>query len=300
MIITQTKLRSTLGFVLAFVVAYGPEVVTWIGGKAAAPQWLRDVAKGLGVLIGVLTSKEGVLLLNKLVPSPVVVPLLDGSSVVQVAPPRVGVAPSLFAVAANTKDVPQPAAPVPSAEPTPVTTPIRPKQGGFGVVACLILGAAIGLLGIWIEAVVCEHPALAETPSTVPSPQLGGCFDDGAICVSPSVLVPAVMRLDVTKSSFELVPALGGCYGISYRADQWWSPGFDACLSVTLSKEMPNQVTPALLFKFMGARVGADLRLTQVTGAPLDKNFGILFTYGIDLGASPSYMAKQAAGKAVQ
>ena len=63
-----TKLRSTLGFILAFLVAYGPEVVTWIGGMASSPQWLRDVAKGLGVLIGVLTSKDGVLFLNKLVP----------------------------------------------------------------------------------------------------------------------------------------------------------------------------------------------------------------------------------------
>ena len=63
-----TKLKSTLGFIAAFLVAYGPEVITWIGGMATAPQWLRDVAKGLGVLIGVLTSKEGVLLLNKLVP----------------------------------------------------------------------------------------------------------------------------------------------------------------------------------------------------------------------------------------
>ena len=147
-------------------------------------------------------------------------------------------------------------------------------------------------------AILAATQAHAQTPAPpVPSPQLGGCFDNGAICVSPAVLVPAVMRLDVSHSSFELVPALGGCYGISYRADQWWSPGLDACLSVTLSKELPNQVTPALLFKFMGARVGADLRLTQVTGAPLDKDFGILFTYGVDLGASPNYMAKQAAAK---
>jgi len=65
-----TRLKSTLGALLAFLVAYGPEVVTWIGGMATAPQWLRDVAKGLGILIGLLTSKEGVLLLNKLVPSP--------------------------------------------------------------------------------------------------------------------------------------------------------------------------------------------------------------------------------------
>ena len=65
-----TRLKSTLGALLAFLVAYGPEVVTWIGGMATAPQWLRDVAKGLGILIGLLTSKEGVLLLNKFVATP--------------------------------------------------------------------------------------------------------------------------------------------------------------------------------------------------------------------------------------
>jgi hypothetical protein len=65
-----TRLKSTLGALLAFLVAYGPEVVTWVGGMASAPQWLRDVAKGLGIVIGLLTSKEGVLLLNKMVPAP--------------------------------------------------------------------------------------------------------------------------------------------------------------------------------------------------------------------------------------
>jgi hypothetical protein len=66
----RAKLRSTLGFLVAYLVAYGPELVTWIGSMQTAPQWLRDVAKGLGVFIGVLTSKEGVLLVNKLVPVP--------------------------------------------------------------------------------------------------------------------------------------------------------------------------------------------------------------------------------------
>jgi hypothetical protein len=69
--INQTKLRSTFGFLCAFLVAYGPDVVTWIGGMEAAPKWLREAAKGLGVLIGVLTSRRGVLLLNRIIPPPV-------------------------------------------------------------------------------------------------------------------------------------------------------------------------------------------------------------------------------------
>ena len=127
-----------------------------------------------------------------------------------------------------------------------------------------------------------------------PGPQLGGCFASGAVCVNPAILVPAVIRLDVKASTFELVPALGGCYGIAYRQDMWWSPGLDLCLSVRLSNQTPNQVTPALLFKFMGVRAGADLRLTQVSGQPLDKDVGVLFTYGWDVGGSPAYVAKAA------
>jgi hypothetical protein len=64
------RLRSTLGAIVAFIIAFGPDIVTWIGGLETAPQWLRGVSKGLGVLIGILTSKDGVLLLNKLVATP--------------------------------------------------------------------------------------------------------------------------------------------------------------------------------------------------------------------------------------
>lgn len=123
--INQTKIRSTIGFVLAFLVAYGPEVVTWIGGMETSPKWLRDVAKGLGVFIGVLTSKNGVPILNWFTKSPDVIPLLDGSQVIQVKPPTVGAPPSLFSVAADVRDVPkQPSGAVPSRTTTVVAAPV--------------------------------------------------------------------------------------------------------------------------------------------------------------------------------
>ena len=226
-----------------------------------------------------------------------VVPLLDGSSVVQVKPPTVGVLPSLFSVASDTSKVPA-VKPAPSEAPTPIEgNPIVRKKdaGRFETLTwAIIVVALVGtLLCLWL--IVRPGVARADTPS----PQLGGCFANGTLCVSPSVLVPAVIRFDTKESAFQLVPAFGGCYGISYRADQWWSPGADACVSVQLAKDWPNQVIPAVMFKFMGIRAGVDLRLTQQTGLPLDKDLGILFSYGIDLGASPAYMAKQAkAGQA--
>ena len=60
-----TRLKSTLGFLVALLIAYGPELVAWVGGMDAAPKWLQHAAKVVAVLVGVFTSKEGVLLLNR-------------------------------------------------------------------------------------------------------------------------------------------------------------------------------------------------------------------------------------------
>jgi len=65
-----TKLKSTLGAIIAFLVAFGPDIVTWLGSLNDAPAWLKGLSKAFGVLIGILTSKEGVLLLNRLAPAP--------------------------------------------------------------------------------------------------------------------------------------------------------------------------------------------------------------------------------------
>ena len=168
----------------------------------------------------------------------------------------------------------------------------KPRPSSAGPVTVVLLSLALA--------------SAAWAQSSAPAPQLGTCFGplvqipDGtwqrAYCLNPAVLVPAVVRFDIRTSAFQIVPALGGCYGLSYHQWEWWSPGVDACVAVQFAKDLPNQVTPALLFKFMGIRAGADLRLTQQTGAPLDKGFGLLFTYGFDVGGSPAYVARASAG----
>jgi hypothetical protein len=137
--INETKLKSTIGFVLAFLVAYGPDVVTWIGGMETSPKWLRDIAKGLGVLIGVLTSKNGVAILNWFTKSPEVIPLLDGSAVVQVRPPTSPGQAALVSVAVNPSQVASnrgsviPVAPmaVPATTDDAVTKDILPPKGVY-------------------------------------------------------------------------------------------------------------------------------------------------------------------------
>jgi hypothetical protein len=57
-----------------------------------------------------------------------VVPLLDGSQVVQVKPPAIGVVPSLMAVVADVEAAPDPAAPKQESKPTPITVPITPPS----------------------------------------------------------------------------------------------------------------------------------------------------------------------------
>lgn len=66
----------------------------------------------LGTAIGILTRFN--FFFQK------VVPLLDGSQVVQVKPPVAGVMPSLYSVAANTRDVPIPPKVTDGEAPTPI------------------------------------------------------------------------------------------------------------------------------------------------------------------------------------
>ena len=66
-----TKWKSTLGALFALVVAESPQIIGWLAGLQSqqVPNWVKHTAAWLGVLIGVLTSKRGVAILNLFIPS---------------------------------------------------------------------------------------------------------------------------------------------------------------------------------------------------------------------------------------
>ena len=294
--ITETKLKSTIGFLVAFLVAYGPEVVTWIGGLQTSPQWLRDVAKGLGVLIGVLTSKEGVAILNKFVAMPTVIPLLDGSSVVQVKPPTVPGGQSLSHVAVDptpfatntaavvpvatmqTGDVPGKV--LPMVEPTPITADIRPRDKGAavpGVLLVIVLAAAtaFGVLALDRYA----HAADA-------SPQLG--FSSQHLSFQPASAL--AYQLNLKTGDANRAAALVGFSGIY---DGWVVPVGGAVLcGVGAATSGPNaiQCNLGLLVSNFGAvLIGVqEYKDPNGGGAIYQGLLGVAGT--LNFSGSPSYL----------
>jgi hypothetical protein len=77
----ETKLRATLGAVVAILIAYGPDLVTWLGSLDNAPKWVLLLAKGLGLLVGLCTTGRAVVLLNRFLPADI-----DATAIVGVVP----------------------------------------------------------------------------------------------------------------------------------------------------------------------------------------------------------------------
>lgn len=125
----MTRIKQALAFLAAFVATLNrSKVVNGVGaffalavpvlvvvGQNLPPGW--KVTLLVASAVGVLSRAQYIW--QK------VVPLLDGSSVVQVRPPTESGTPSLVSVAVDPAQVPkQPAAPLPKTEPTPITVPI--------------------------------------------------------------------------------------------------------------------------------------------------------------------------------
>ena len=284
--INETKLKSTIGFILAFLVAYGPEVVTWIGGMEASPKWLRDIAKGLGVFIGVLTSKNGVAILNWFTKSPEVIPLLDGSAVVQVRPPTNSGQPALVSVAVNPGQVTG-AVPTQSADPTPLTIPIRPpSKGAIALPGFVVVGI--------IAAVVALAVVLLAGKANAQTPQFGTCFGlEQKTCVGPAVAITVgEFNLKASKFSGVIVPGVG--YGVTYQGPVQLGAALYA--SFLVGQGQPNQLAPSLILSIANyIQVGAGPEIIEQPSGPAQIQWRLLFGLGTSFGGSPSYVKAQTA-----
>jgi hypothetical protein len=307
--INETKIKSTIGFALAFVVAYGPELVTWIGGLETSPKWLRDIAKGLGVFIGVLTSKNGVAVLNWFTKAPDVIPLLDGSAVVQVRPPTVPGGQSLSHVAVDptpfatntaavvplasmqTGDVPGKVLPM-VADDAP-TGNIRPRDKGAisGWLLAVLAGIGLGLcvMFAWTSTAHAAEPATRT---------FGGCIiwqdDAHTICkleAGPTVAV-TIGRYQDGKFSAGLLPGIG--YGVVLAPAEWYAVGL-AAYGQLLVGNGQNQAALSGLFSFANyVRFGIGQTWAEQPTGPALRSTAYLFGLGADFGGNPSYVAKQA------
>jgi hypothetical protein len=85
----ETKLHATLGAVLAFLIAFGPDIVTALASIEHPPTWLPPIAKAVGLIVGLATTGKGVALLNRFLPSAPT----NTASVIPVAPMTTGDAP---------------------------------------------------------------------------------------------------------------------------------------------------------------------------------------------------------------
>lgn len=66
---SKTKLRSTLSAIIAVLVMFGPDILDALTITDGAPKWVKLVAKGAGLLIGLATSGKAVAILNKFLPA---------------------------------------------------------------------------------------------------------------------------------------------------------------------------------------------------------------------------------------
>ena len=64
-----TRLRSTLSAIIAFLIAFSPDILEVCSVTDASPKWARLATKVVGLVVGLATSGRAVLLLNKFLPS---------------------------------------------------------------------------------------------------------------------------------------------------------------------------------------------------------------------------------------
>jgi hypothetical protein len=223
-----------------------------------------------------------------------VVPLLDGSSVVQVKPPTPGVAPSLLAVAQDTRDVPKQSVPDKPSEATPITMPNRPRDKGAinGWLLAVLAGIGLGLcvMFAWTSTAHAQEP----------SPQFGWCSADGSTCVGPSLSVTLTRITADGKVQAGINPGI--CYGVTRDPSAAYAFGIDGCLAFALNQSGlgANVLSPALLFKLNKFRAGVSAEFTQTPGVGLSRVIGFAFGGGFDVQALTQFYARAQAQEAVQ
>ena len=194
--------RNQLLLLVGLVVAEGPDVAavaTWLGGLgiphfAKLVHFLGWLSTALGsaalawpriratLASAGLTTPPGALApWNPAKDSPKIISLLDGSSVVQVAPPTQAGAPALASVAMDPSQVATnsasvtPVAPMP--EPTPVTVPIKPRARVEDPSKGHVTPTMLMLLA-FATLTICASAAIAFAAPVDVAPSTGiGCFD---------------------------------------------------------------------------------------------------------------------------
>ena len=216
-----------------------------------------------------------------------VVPLLDGSKVVQVSPPTIGHSPSLMSVVADTRDVPTEAA-VPAKADDVKTGSIRPRDKGAisGWLLAVLAGIGLGLcvMFAWIST--------AGAQTVDPVPQLGWCSADGLTCVGPSLAVTLTRITADGKVQAGINPGI--CYGVTRDPSDAYAFGVDGCLAFALNQSGlgANVLSPALLFKINKFRAGISAEFTQAPGVGLSRVIGFAFGGGFDVQALTQPYAK--------
>jgi hypothetical protein len=255
---------NTILLVLAGLGVFAPDVASvaaWLASMNIA--WLGTVVKGLGLLAAFCSA------------APLVVPRLRSFlALLGLATPPGAVAPWN-----PTRD----AGPVPpvALAPGPVTPPAGTRSGagypGKG-----------GALLIFLVASLFASAALAQAPS----PQFGGCFAQGAVCLGPSASITiGELNLATSKFSGGIIPGVG--YGATYAQSEWYATGLAFYFSFKAGQEGPNQAIPSLVLSFANyVRVGTGVAITETAG-PVQTQWILLFGLGSDFGGTPKYQQQQ-------
>jgi len=167
---------------------------------------------------------------------------------------------------------------IPVADIKPVVTPL-PRIPGPDVVALLVLAGSL----------LAASTALAQTP---PSPQFGGCFAQGQVCLGPSASITlGELNLATSKFSGGIIPGVG--YGVTYAQSEWYATGLALYFSFKAGQDGPNQAIPSLVLSFANyVRVGTGVAITETDG-PVQTQWLLLFGLGSDFGGSPKYTQAQ-------
>lgn len=178
----------------------------------------------------------------------------------------------------------------PAGSPGPSSAgPVVRKGTGYGdkgsatIVQFLVL-AAIAAAMVLLFAI----PAHAQTPS----PQFGGCFAQGQVCLGPSASITlGELNLATSKFSGGIIPGVG--YGVTYAQNQWYATGAALYFSFKAGQDGPNQAIPSLVLSFANyVRVGTGVAITETSG-PVQTQWLLLFGLGSDFGGSPKYVQAQ-------
>jgi hypothetical protein len=129
----------------------------------------------------------------------------------------------------------------------------------------LIVGALL------FASVASAQPSTASTPVPLPvaSTQNSGCFQNGSICLGPSVTI-TVGEFNFSTSKFTggIIPGIG--YGATFMANTWHKVGIDLYLSAAFSQSVPNNVTPSLMLSFANyVRIGLGCSFTEQPAGPV-------------------------------